>query len=384
MPAMMFGLFHSGSAKSKTVECGGVDATTVATLPAPGPQSAVKQAASGKACPKCGSTEPWGLASWCPQCFYYPKLGSANLPAPEAEAEGNHQAAPDTYLGMLKSMPQWVHGLWMGLTVVFLVSVAATLLLPVEGPYRCAWTLAQAGLGIAAAACAHVIVFLTTIPHTDRFGPFDIALKPLEIWKPTIRKLPADAWRLWQASWGIAAAFCALTLIGGVPYSAVFEEGDVIQRLKASPTPRAPRKIEVYVPPKQMQSFQTAMAKVPAAADDMGPAPVEKGAPPRRQAECVIIGYVKSGRDGFSSILLGSRINGRLSYVGSIPASEIPAAVREKLRKQLPRLEQSKPSVAVRQVATWLKPDVTCRIGYTDFTKTKTFEHAEFDELLSP
>jgi len=38
----------------------------------------------------------------------------------------------------------------------------------------------------------------------------------------------------------------------------------------------------------------------------------------------------------------------------------------------------------VRQVATWLKPDVTCRIGYTDFTTTKQSENPEFAKLLSP
>jgi len=306
------------------------------------------------------------------------------VPQPEPETDSRQQSAPDTYLGMLKALPVWVHGLWIGIVVIFIISAAATLLLPAEGPYRMTWTLTQAGLGIVAAGCAHVIVFLATIPHTDRYGPFDIAMKPLEVWKRTIHKLPADAWRLWQAAWGLTAAFCALTMIGGVPYSAVFEDGAVVQRLKAGLGTRAQKKPEIYVPQRQVDSFQKSMEKLPGSADFTVPPPVEKPAPPRRQAECVIIGYVKSSRNGFSSILLGSRINGRLSYVGSISASEIPEAIRAKLQKQLPRLEQSKPSVAVRQAATWLKPNVACRVGYKDLTKTKTFEHAEFDELLSP
>jgi len=311
MPAMMFGLFHSSSAKSKTAECGDVDAGAVATLPAPAPQPSVEQAPGEKACPQCGSTERWGLASWCPRCFYYPKLGSAMVRESEPEASWNQQSAPDTYLGMLKSIPLWVHGLWIGLVVIFIVSMAANLLLPPEGSYRCAWTLTQAGLGIAAAAVAHVIVFLATIPHTDRFGPFDIVLKPLEIWKPTIHKLPAHAWRLCQASWGIAAALCALTLIGGVPYSAVFEKGVVVKQLKVSLAPRAQKKPDFCVLKRQVDSFQNAMAKTPAAADFTKP--VENAAPSRQQAECAILGDAKSDRDDFSSILLGSRIDGRLS-----------------------------------------------------------------------
>src|SRR5580698_10789149 len=38
-------------------------------------------------CPQCGSTEPWGISSWCPNCFYHPRLGqmAASLPQPDPE-----------------------------------------------------------------------------------------------------------------------------------------------------------------------------------------------------------------------------------------------------------------------------------------------------------
>jgi hypothetical protein len=361
-------------------------ATGVATLAPPKPLAKAKQPeTSTKTCPQCGVTENWGLASWCPSCFYYPKLGAAaaatTTPAPETSEA--HQPVPDTYLGVLKAMPVWMHGLWIGIVVIFIISVTATLLLPESGPYRYMWTIVQTLLGLIAAGSAHVVVFLATIPHTDRYGPFDIFLKPIEVWKRTINKLPTDTGRLWQAAWGITAAFCALTLIGGIPYGAVFEDGPVIEALRASTGHKAQKKPEMYVPPSQADSFQKSMEKMPGQADFTAPPPVEKPAAPQRKAECVIIGYVKSSHDGFSSILLGSRVNGRLSYVGSISASDLPEAVRAKLRKNLPQLEQSRPAVAVRQKATWLKPDVACRVGYKDLTQAKTFEHAEFDELLT-
>ena len=46
----------------------------------------------GLGCPKCGSLESWGRASWCPQCGFYPRLETSVGDAPrlrETLAYGN-------------------------------------------------------------------------------------------------------------------------------------------------------------------------------------------------------------------------------------------------------------------------------------------------------
>jgi hypothetical protein len=183
------------------------------------------QPAEVKACPQCGSTAPWGISSWCPNCFYHPRMGmpapAALRPEPTPGAVG--EVEPDSFLGALLALPQWAHVLWLGVVAVFVFSVFEATSLPKDSLQRAVWTIVQASLGIIAAGTAHVLVFFQAIPNTDKYGPFDLLFKPFDFWRYAIRRLPAKAWRLWMFCWGLTAAFSALVLIGGVRYSAIFE-----------------------------------------------------------------------------------------------------------------------------------------------------------------
>jgi hypothetical protein len=177
-------------------------------------------------CPQCGSTEPWGISSWCPNCFYHPRLGlpiTPVAPAGSGQAGLEHGPRAESYMTVLKSLPLWTHVLWVGVMAVFVMSVYVSLTLPKFGPSRAVWTILQTVIGLIAAGTAHVLVFFYAIPNTDKYGPFDIFLKPLDFWRYAIRKMPAKAWRLWLFVWGLTASISALVLIGGVRYSAVFD-----------------------------------------------------------------------------------------------------------------------------------------------------------------
>jgi hypothetical protein len=223
-----------GSTTTATEPAGGSVSVSVAAA-APAQSSASEESAkseaaestAAKACPQCGSTQPWGISSWCPNCFYHPRLGqSLSAPPPDPEvrhlAEG-YAAKPDSYATMLKAIPPWAHVLWLGLVGVLGLSVFQALKLPKVGYERAVWTLLQAGLGLLAAGIAHVSAFFNAVPVTDKYGPFDIFLKPFEFWGYSFRKLPKGAWRLWLFAWGLSAALAALVLIGGIRYSSVFE-----------------------------------------------------------------------------------------------------------------------------------------------------------------
>jgi hypothetical protein len=180
-----------------------------------------------KACPQCGSTEPWGISSWCPNCFYHPRLGqpvAAPPPDPEVrEFLPGNSGQSESLTAVLKSIPVFVHVLWIGVVAIFVLSVCATLKLPKGGCERAILTLAQASIGLIAAGTAHVLVFFKAIPNTDKYGPFDLLFKPFDFWRYAIHKLPTGAWQLWLVAWGLTAAFAAIVLIGGVRYSVLFE-----------------------------------------------------------------------------------------------------------------------------------------------------------------
>ena len=186
------------------------------------------QAAAPKACPQCGSTEPWGISSWCPNCFYHPRLGqmAASLPTPDPEVRQflpGHVEQQESYLAVLKIIPLWIHVLWIGVIGCFALSAVEMLKLPKFGYERAVFTLVQASLGILAAGAAHVMTFLIAMPSLEKHGPFDLFMKPYDFWRVTKRNLPKGAWRIWMFVWGLTLAFTALVLIGGIRYSAMFE-----------------------------------------------------------------------------------------------------------------------------------------------------------------
>src|SRR5579872_3124978 len=135
---MVLGLFRSAKATTETApaETAAQESRSVASLvpaaapinpillsaPAKTPESA--EPAAPKACPQCGSTEPWGFASWCPECGYYPKLSQAiddraDATANSEETQRTAVVVPDTYLGMLKALPAWLQILCGGIMGIF-------------------------------------------------------------------------------------------------------------------------------------------------------------------------------------------------------------------------------------------------------------------------
>jgi hypothetical protein len=247
---MILGLFTAslgqGSAAKNASERTESGETAVLEPPAASPVSASPSAASmtapagaappaadgsqpaAKACPQCGSTEPWGVSSWCPNCFYHPRLGTAVAAPPPPDPEvrqflPGHVAQQESYLAVLQTIPLWIHVLWLGVVGVFVLSVFETLKLPKFGYSRAVWTVVQATLGILAALAAHVITFFSAIPSMEKHGPFDLFMKPFDFWRTMKRKLPSGAWRIWMFAWGVTAAFTAIVLIGGIRYSAIFE-----------------------------------------------------------------------------------------------------------------------------------------------------------------
>src|SRR5690349_5150779 len=85
-------------------------------------------------CPKCGSTEPWGMASWCPRCGYYPAFGTVIDTGPG-------QDDPAEAISFFKVIPTWTRILIAGIAAIFIFNIAATLLLPTKSFERYLWTV---------------------------------------------------------------------------------------------------------------------------------------------------------------------------------------------------------------------------------------------------
>jgi bifunctional non-homologous end joining protein LigD len=81
---------------------------------------------------------------------------------------------------------------------------------------------------------------------------------------------------------------------------------------------------------------------------------------------CVIIGFVPN-EGSFKSLLLAAEVEGKLRYVGKV-GTGFTMKLKETIFRTLVSLVVSKPIVECKDDATWIKPDLYCRIGFTEFT----------------
>lgn len=364
---------RTGDAELLSITAGS-DETAVADAPAAEPAEADDSAVTTQpGCKNCGSTEPWGFASWCPRCGYYPAFGTC-------VDTGPRQDEPTDAVNFVKIVPAWMWILGAGLVAIFVGSVVARFQLPPEGNSRILWTLGQLMLGLSAALVAQITTFLVSAADMDKASPFDVFLKPIEVWKPSMRKLPAGAWRIWSLAWGMWGAFCAVVLIGGVRFSTIFDDWGIEKKANMNVVQEIVKKAR-RDGGDGADSLEGAMNdfvgdKVP---EDESEEAIAKWP----QADCLIIGYqADKDRGGFSSILVASVVDNKLSYVGMLSVQDVPEESRKGLYARMRSLAQKKPFVNIDLEAVWLKPVLMCRVAYKDWTKSKELVRPKFRAML--
>jgi len=327
-------------------------------------------------CSNCGSTDAWGASTWCPQCGFYPSLGKC------IDTGSSTTQEPDA-VDFWRVVPGWTRVLGGGLVVIAVMTIAVALCLPTESPARPFWTLTQVGIGLVAACVAHVSAFLFGVVKSEKLGPVDIMLRPVELWKPSVSLLPQGAWRFWLLAWGLTAALCAATLIGGVRYSRMFDDWGVSKRGDANvvhAVVQAARKEREGGPDSLEEAMDefTGEAK-PEAAEITPPDPTLRS----ETVDSLIVGYTTDLQDELSSLLLATVVEGQLRFVGKVPANGIPSEVRRVLLQRMARLKQARPFVKTSYSATWLKPALMCRVAFVDWTREKRLRKPQFRELLA-
>ncbi|MBW3540352.1 MAG: hypothetical protein KY476_08785 [Planctomycetes bacterium] len=328
-------------------------------------------------CPQCGSPTPWGAASWCPDCGYYPALGSAARPAQSEQSARTPAAETAADEKLWQIVPAWVWLLSGGVLVVLSASVAARLSLRADSPYRVLWTLLQVLVGLIVGGTAHVLAYFVAVRRSDRFGPFDLFLRPIEIWRPSLAQLPASSRRLCLAVWGLTAAIAAIAIVGGLDYNALFKEDWA--------TPRAQKNLVHEIVEKARKdregegSLEDAMNQFVGEAQPQDELSIDD----LPQTDCLIVGYVPDEAKVFKRILLAAvPPGGKLSFVASITADEVPAEAFATLRRRMPDLRQKEPFVESPYPAVWLRPRLMCRIAHTKWSAIDRLEKPQFVKLL--
>ena len=101
---------------------------------------------------------------------------------------------------------------------------------------------------------------------------------------------------------------------------------------------------------------------------------------PKQCIPCAIIGY-RPSREGVRSLLVSASWQGSLQYAAELTAG-LSAEAQAQLRPLLVQRIRPKPVVACPKQATWVQPDLFCRVRFLQRTPRGRLRGASFQGLL--
>jgi hypothetical protein len=347
------------------------------------PQGTSRPNGAKRTCPQCGATESWGNASWCPKCGFYPKLGTKVSAAALQPVGGETEELPPA-----GPLPLWIKVLPCGMLAILAVSIAARMRVPEDGP-RTIWSLSQLGLGAVLLIASHVQAFIVSGSRANGLTMMDLVLSPLAVWKPVFHRLPGTGMLVSRGVWGGATALCAVLVTGGLGW-------DNLNQLF---TPQSQK--------DRLNPFQAAMLLAgQRQADAEGTEDIDKamkdfveeigaeglaigqgaGKPePEMKSQCAIVGFTRDIKGGLHSVLLATMVAGKPEeFVAKLPVDQLDPAIRAKLEAQLPGLLSRRAYVRCPVRAQWVKPELTCMIGYDRGEAAEKWKNLEFLEIIDP
>jgi hypothetical protein len=280
-------------------------------------------------------------------------------------------------VNLVQALPPWAWACGGGVVAIFFASLICRVAIPADSSIRLLWSLLQLVIGMVISGCAQFAAYLFAVPKSDKVHPFDMFMKPIEIWKPTINALPATAPRVCLIAWGVTAVICALFITGGIPWGRAFDDWGFEKRAEKNLVQSIVDKARQQKK-DQAESLEEAMEDFTGKATDQLEPEV-----PRVKSDCLIVGYTKTpdGED-LASLLLASAPRGVLEIVGTLPADTIPREERRRLLRRMAALETSRPLIESTYSATWLEPKLMIRVAHEDWTKDKKVKKPIFDEML--
>ncbi|HBL41825.1 hypothetical protein [Gimesia sp.] len=346
-------------------------------------------------CSECGTFEPWGLSSWCPQCGYYPKLGKC---VGQSDVQGQSlQPAPQPE-NIWELIPAWGWVAGAGTIAAIGLSIGGRFYCEDPGQL-CLWTITQATVGLMMFLIGHFIAYLNAVSRSADFSILSIVMTPFKIWRPAIHRFPKGVWKLDLAVWGLTLVVGAFAIVGGFEFNSLFKDwgvkktanvnllASVVDQAKSAEGEDGANNMEdalndfaggteeeksAAAAKKAAAAKAAAAAAVAAPQEEPKPEPVaEPVTAPRMEFDCLLVGYSALPNGTIDAVLIASSYNKQLVYAGYIRGSELPEEIRLEWQNRLPQLKQKKPFVKTSQVATWIKPKITLKVsseGWTDTT----------------
>jgi hypothetical protein len=363
-----------GGSQRGNANVSAVDAAKTIAAESKGRSSKTDEVSGGTLCVNCDKRRDWDGGFFCPACGYHPTLKrcmEVEKPQPVVET------GPEN---LWEAIPHWAWVLIFGVVGIVAASVAVRLSFSGSPRLLAGWGVAQIAISEFATLVAHVLALIHASTKSDRYSPFDLLMKPLALWGPTFAMLPKNAWRVWMFAWGQTAMICAVLIIGGLNFSALFDDWGVAKRSNTNLVSA----IEVHAREngEDEESLEDALNKTATAGDEI--APNEEALPVETPTvECLIFGYRKNLEGKPTSLLLATTVKGRMKYVGMISVVGIPEEALQTLVARMPNLAQKNPFIKCRFKAVWLRPQLMCEVEYKEWTRSNLLLKPQFRQLLA-
>ena len=348
-------------------------------------------------CDRCGSTEDWGMANWCPTCGYYPTFDSK----PEnVDPSLAFLDVDNTAKNLWELMPRWGWETIAGAGVVLALNVVYRIFLYFYGGSRISVAIGELVISVAAILVAHFRVSMLATNLSTKYTPTDMVMQPLKMWQPTFIKLPTGKELVFAAVWGLTGVFCSIFVLSGIP--SIFEDPWVDytpQGEKFSPT-QVVAQAAGAAPAKEgtLDEMVSEMAGNPAAAAAANAAggkkggkeeddqPVDTGRPDAAanliKTECVVFGYLND-EDKLDRVLLAKNVDGKFRHVATIYNDHIDADLRRMLHVKLKERKQDDPFLDSIHRGIWTEPSVFVMVSYEGWTLLNRMTNAWITEITT-
>lgn len=301
-------------------------------------------------CAKCGTFDEWDGANWCPVCGYYPAFHEK---PEEVDYTLQQQEQVSEYDHWWQVVPKWAWIMIAGCVAIVAQSITVRLYYHYNGGMRSHWALPQALLGVALGLTGHLRAAFVGLNQDQKLSPGDIVMAPVATWNRIFRQLPKTRLTVWIAGWGITLTVTALTIIGGIRYSAVFDDwgfGDPVQP-------------DVTIPMNLRPNSQDS------GSDDDAPPLILPPEPKGPYAEAVIYGFFPNRYRGFDKLLLAAGHRGKPIQVAEIDYGQISRSIRKRLVVMMRERPNSKPVVDTSYNARWVEPSIVVKLAFNELTE---------------
>lgn len=311
----------------------------------------------------------------------------------------------------IESIPTWFWIMLAGVVGITAFSATIRFLFPEDDGPRGLIAITQLTIGLISMAVAHVLVSKYALANDRRLNLNDVLLSWFNVWQPTIAKLPDTCRHVYAMAWGGFAALTAVTIIGGIDYSAPFRVHEKPPEFKpmqmvgaVASAARAQAGSEVATMEEALSDLQSEVAQMQEDMGEAGAASMEEAlnelgsmdeklnglpVPGSEDGEellnqtytmnCFVYGVETNAKNIPIAFLFGGNTRGKDQHVCRIRTEDLPREDFRVIAVQLSPVIVQDPAIETTEKAVWVEPIVTCRIAYKGLTEGGEFKEPEYE-----